>query len=144
MAASQKQVTTQMVAIVLLGLLLVASNIDIAVAVCGVEVDGVLEELGTLKSVSVLLLVVVSIGKVDSSLDLWPTGCHRIGFRKPFLTFVSEISILTILRQGLRNQMLYQHRLDFHYRLGSSPIMACLNQAGSRHVYSPPRLVSSH
>ncbi|KAK4341030.1 hypothetical protein RND71_039531 [Anisodus tanguticus] len=42
----------------------------VAVFAYGVEVDGVLEEPGTLKLVSVLLLVVVSIGKVDSSLDL--------------------------------------------------------------------------
>ncbi|KAK4364054.1 hypothetical protein RND71_015412 [Anisodus tanguticus] len=41
------------------------------ISACGVEVDGVLEELGTLKLVSsCCLLVVVSTGKVDSSLDL--------------------------------------------------------------------------
>ncbi|KAK4345594.1 hypothetical protein RND71_035770 [Anisodus tanguticus] len=107
----------------------------------GVEVDGVLEELGTLRSVSVLLLVVVSTGKVDSSLDLLADWLSPNWFSKTLLTFASGMSIMTVLRQGLRNQMLHQHRLGFHYRMGSSPVMVCLNQAGSRPVCSPPRLM---
>ncbi|KAK4341157.1 hypothetical protein RND71_039658 [Anisodus tanguticus] len=99
---------------------------------CGVEVDVVLEELGTLKLVSVPLLVVVSTGKVDSSLDLLPDWLSPNWFSKTLFDLcVGNVDFDCLEARFAKSNVESTSIGFFHYRLGSSPIMAYLNQAGS-------------